>query len=150
MEFSNATAMCLKYPYVQYICKLERLRAAMLLSEKQKMSLRWDEKVTGEKNLELYQELTTKHLHAIYADHPKCIGTCLENGESSFKLLGIEQQVMLLCDIVEYTSFQLPECIKKKRIYCICKNGGNVYELADSGNIQYGKAGLSDGLFGDS
>ena len=98
--------MCLKYPYVQYICKLERLRAAMLLSEKQKMSLRWDEKVTGEKNLELYQELTTKHLHAIYADHPKCIGTCLENGESSFKLLGIEQQVMLLCDIVEYTSFQ--------------------------------------------
>ena len=106
VEFSNATAMCLKYPYVQYICKLERLRAAMLLSEKQKMSLRWDEKVTGEKNLELYQELTTKHLHAIYADHPKCIGTCLENGESSFKLLGIEQQVMLLCDIVEYTSFQ--------------------------------------------
>lgn len=106
VEFSNAMAMCLKYPYVQYICKLERLRAAMLLPEKQKMSLRWDEKITGEKNLELYQELTTKHLHAIYANHPKCIGTCLENGESSFKLLGIEQQVMLLCDIVAYTSFQ--------------------------------------------
>lgn len=106
VEFSNATAMCLKYPYVQYICKLERLRAAMLLAEKQKTSLRWDEKVTVEKNLELYQELTTKHLHAIYANHPKCIGTYLENGESSFKLLGIEQQVILLCDLVQYTSFQ--------------------------------------------
>ena len=50
--------------------------------------------------------MTTKHLRAIYADHPKCIGTHLKNGESSFKFLGIEQQVMLLCDIVAYTSFQ--------------------------------------------
>ena len=36
IEFSNATAMCLKNKYIQYVCKLEKMNKAILLSEKQK------------------------------------------------------------------------------------------------------------------
>ena len=38
--------------------------------------------------------------------HPRSIGKCLAEGEGAFKLLDIEQQVKILCDIVQYTSFQ--------------------------------------------
>ena len=106
IEFSNATAMCLKNKYIQYVCKLEKMNKAILLSEKQKTNLHWDEKITCESNLELYRELTEKHLHSIYQKHPKSIGNCLAEGEGAFKLLDIEQQVKILCDIVQYTSFQ--------------------------------------------
>lgn len=106
IEFSNATAMCLKNNYIQYVCKLEKMNKAILLSEKQKTNLHWDERITCESNLELYRELTEKHLHSIYQKHPKSIGNCLAEGEGAFKLLDIEQQVKILCDIVQYTSFQ--------------------------------------------
>ena len=106
IEFSNATAMCLKNKYIQYVCKLEKMNKAILLSEKQKTNLHWDERITCESNLELYRELTEKHLHSIYQKHPKSIGNCLAEGEGAFKLLDIEQQVKILCDIVQYTSFQ--------------------------------------------
>lgn len=106
IEFSNATAMCLKNKYIQYVCKLEKMNKAILLSEKQKKNLHWDERITCESNLELYRELTEKHLHSIYQRHPRSIGKCLADGEGAFKLLDIEEQVKLLCDIVQYTSFQ--------------------------------------------
>ena len=76
------------------------------LSEKQKTNLHWDERITCESNLELYRELTEKHLHSIYQRHPRSIGKCLAEGEGAFKLLDIEEQVKILCDIVQYTSFQ--------------------------------------------
>lgn len=106
IEFSNATAMCLKNKYIQYVCKLEKMNKAILLSEKQKTNLHWDEKITCESNLELYRELTEKHLHSIYQRHPRSIGKCLADGEGAFKLLDIEEQVKIICDIVQYTSFQ--------------------------------------------
>lgn len=73
IEFSNATAMCLKNKYIQYVCKLEKMNKAILLSEKQKTNLHWDERITCESNLELYRELTEKHLHSIYQRHPRSI-----------------------------------------------------------------------------
>ena len=106
IEFSNATAMCLKNKYIQYVCKLEKMNKAILLSEKQKTNLHWDEKITCKSNLELYRELTEKHLHSIYQRHPRSIGKCLADGEEAFKLLDIEEQVKIICDIVQYTSFQ--------------------------------------------
>ena len=63
-------------------------------------------KITCENNLELYRELTEKHLHSIYQRHPRSIGKCLADGEGAFKLLDIEEQVKIICDIVQYTSFQ--------------------------------------------
>lgn len=91
---------------IQYVCKLEKMNKAILLSEKQKTNLHWDERITCESNLELYRELTEKHLHSIYQRHPRSIGKCLAEGEGAFKLLDIEEQVKILCDIVQYTSFQ--------------------------------------------
>ena len=84
----------------------EKMNKAILLSEKQKTNLHWDERITCESNLELYRELTEKHLHSIYQRHPRSIGKCLADGEGAFKLLDIEEQVKILCDIVQYTSFQ--------------------------------------------
>lgn len=98
--------MCLKNKYIQYVCKLEKMNKAIWLSEKQKTNLHWDERITCESNLELYRELTEKHLHSIYQRHPRSIGKCLAEGEGAFKLLDIEEQVKILCDIVQYTSFQ--------------------------------------------
>lgn len=82
------------------------MNKAILLSEKQKTNLHWDEKITCKSNLELYRELTEKHLHSIYQRHPRSIGKCLADGEEAFKLLDIEEQVKIICDIVQYTSFQ--------------------------------------------
>ncbi len=106
VEFSNATAMCLRNKYIQYICKLEKLNTAISLSEKKKTNLRWNADVTYERNLELYRELIDKHMNSIYNKHPKSIGKYLQDGEASFKLLNLEQQVKVLCDIIQYTSFQ--------------------------------------------
>ncbi len=87
IEFSTATAMCLKNNYIQYVCKLEKMNKAILLSEKQKTNLHWDERITCESNLELYRELTEKHLHSIYQKHPKSIGKCLAGEKEHLNFL---------------------------------------------------------------
>ena len=134
LNFPNATAMCLKNKYIQYVCKLEKMNKAILLSEKQKTNLHWDEEITCESNLELYRELTEKHLHSIYQKHPRSIGKCLAEGEGAFKLLDIEEQVKILCDIVQYTSFQKGE-------FSLEALGGskNVGRIRISGNNDRGK-----------
>ena len=106
VEFSNATAMCLKNNYVQYIHKLEKANEEIALCEKKKTSPRLHEDITYENNLKLYKELMYKHLNAIYKKHPRSIGKDIKKGEGSFKLLSLEQQIKILYDIVQYTSFQ--------------------------------------------
>ena len=106
VEFSNATAMCLKNSYVQYIHKLEKANEEIALCEKKKTSPRLHEDITYENNLKLYKELMDKHLNAIYKKHPRSIGKDIKKGEGSFKLLSLEQQIKILYDIVQYTSFQ--------------------------------------------
>lgn len=130
VEFSNATAMCLKNTYVQYIHKLEKANEEIVLCEKKKTSPRLHEDITFENNLKLYKELTDKHLNAIYKKHPRSIGEDIKKGESSFKLLSLEQQIKILCDIVQYTSFQ-------KGTFSLAAIGGakDVGRIRISGNM---------------
>ena len=106
IEFSNATSMCLSNKFVQYIHKLENANTIIGLCEKKKTIPILSEEITFADNMKLYRELTDKHLNSIYKNHPKSIGKYLKEGEKAFEFLTLEQQVKVLYNIVQYSSFQ--------------------------------------------
>ena len=146
IEFSNATAMCLKNKYIQYVCKLEKMNKAILLSEKQKTNLHWDEKITCKSNLELYRELTDKHVNSIYRNHPRSIGDILEKGEDKFESLDLVHQIKILYNLVLYTSFNrgtfsLTDIGGPKEVGRI-RISGNMTEAKELKLIHYSVTGL--------
>lgn len=130
IEFSNATAMCLSNKFVQYIHKVEKANTIIGVCEKKKVVPILPEKITLENNLKLYRELKDKHLNAIYKNHPRNIGECLKEGEKLFMLLTLEQQVKVLYNIVQYSSFQ-------KGTFSLVEIGGpkDVGRIRISGNM---------------
>ena len=78
----------------------------------------------------MYRELKDKHLNAIYKNHPRNIGECLKEGEKLFMFLTLEQQVKVLYNIVQYSSFQ-------KGTFSLVEIGGpkDVGRIRVSGNM---------------
>lgn len=60
-----------------------------------------DEKITREKNLELYEVLKDKHMNKIYSKRPNAVGSKLNGGTEKFSDLPLSRQVYVLLQIIQ-------------------------------------------------
>ncbi len=60
-----------------------------------------DEKITREKNLELYEVLKDKHMNKIYSKRPNAVGSKLNEGTEKFSDLPLSRQVYVLLQIIQ-------------------------------------------------
>lgn len=102
VEFASAVPFKAKDVYVGYIKTLE----GYITKSKNKKETQLPEEVTAEKNLWLYELIEEKHKNGIYKKHPKSLGSTLERGKATFKLLGLTEQVEILYNLIMYTSFE--------------------------------------------
>lgn len=86
--------MCLSQNWNNYIHTLEK-------EDKSK----WDfEIITRDKNVALYDELTEKHLHSIFANRANSPGKLLPEKREVFCKLSLEDQCELLLELLKLSS----------------------------------------------
>ena len=89
----NAVSLCLNREWINYIKKLEKPE-------------RFSD-VMMEKNVELYDILTEKHLNTIFAKKPNPIGEKLKKGRDKFIILPLEGQVKIIFEILKLTQLSV-------------------------------------------
>lgn len=92
--FWNAMNLCLSQKWINYVKLLEKY------GETKKI----DEKISRDKNQELYEILTDKHANSVLARRPAAVGNVLENGKNRFEVLGVEEQIRALLSVLKLTS----------------------------------------------
>ena len=90
-NIANAVRLTLPKEWNNYIKKLEKTEG--------------DEEITEEKNIELYDILTDKHLNSIFLKRPNPVGENLKNGREKFVSLSKKEQVSTLNNILLFTGF---------------------------------------------
>ncbi len=91
LTFRNAINLHLQKKWTDYIRKLEKTANSKQV----------DQDVCHESNMELYDILTDKHLHSIYARRPNPYGSKLQNDRGTFAGLEVLQQCEALLQILQ-------------------------------------------------
>lgn len=89
----NAVSLCFSQRWINYIKMIEKYINEKYLSKS----------ISNEMNIELYQELISKHKHGIFNKRPNAIGDKLESGVKKFVKLSIEEQTRTLYEILKLT-----------------------------------------------
>lgn len=90
----NAVNLCLKQEWIQYIKKLEKYNELHVISEK----------LSKEKNEELYMLLLNKHQNSIYANRPNAVGEKLLVAKDIFERLEIGKQCDALNQVLKLSA----------------------------------------------
>lgn len=90
----NAVNLCLKREWVSYIKLIEKYMISEII----------DEKITCERNMELYGELLTKFMNGIFSKRPNPVGEMLKNNENKFIKLKEDEQCKILSEILKLTT----------------------------------------------
>lgn len=90
----NAVNLCLKKEWMSYIKLIEKYMISEIM----------DEKITCERNMELYRELLTKFINGIYSKRPNPVGEMLNNKENKFIKLKKGEQCKILSEILKLTT----------------------------------------------
>src|SRR5699024_10551667 len=89
----NAVSLCLNREWINYIKKLEK---------HERFSV-----VMMEKNVELYDILTEKHMNTIKEKKPNPIGEKIKKGRDKFIILPLEGQVKIIFEILKLTQLRV-------------------------------------------
>lgn len=90
----NEVQLCLNQRWNNYIHFIEKYVKGQQISEK----------IDSEKNVQLYDELTNKHLNEIFAKRQNPIGEKLQNGRTKFLGLSLENQAKILFQILQLST----------------------------------------------
>jgi CRISPR-associated endonuclease Csn1 len=90
----NAVNLCLNQSNINYIREIEKYIENGIVTEK----------ITKERNAELYKTLLHKHTVEIYARKPGSIGKVLQDGHETFNRISVEEQCYTLHQILTITS----------------------------------------------
>lgn len=93
----NAVNLVLENCWVDYIHKIEKYIETNNL----------DQKLNIEKNIELYNILTEKHINTIYSKRPNPVGAKLEKRKDEFLKLELSEQIIVLYQILYLTEIGL-------------------------------------------
>lgn len=94
ISLRNAVNLCLQPTWTAYIKKLEKI------SEFGET----DALLSAEKNIELYDILTEKHVDGIFAKRPNPVGEKLLAGKETFSELSLEKQCVVLNQVIKVSS----------------------------------------------
>lgn len=90
----NAVNLCLDSKWTKYIKKVEKFNEQGII----------DDLISLDNNIQLYEELITKHTEGIYKNRPNPIGTKLIAKRDKFKSLSIEEQCCIILELLRMTS----------------------------------------------
>lgn len=91
----NAIPVCLEQQWITYIKELEKGERA--------------EKISIEKNIELYDVLCSKHTDGIFTRKPNQMGEKLQKGREKFESLSCLEQIKVILEILNLTKIDLTE-----------------------------------------
>ena len=89
----NAVNLCLGQMWINYIKKLENSQEQNSVGSV----------ISEDKNLELYDILTQKHLKGIYSKRPNPVGQKLADGRNAFMNASLEKQCAILMQLLNLT-----------------------------------------------
>lgn len=95
----NAVSLCLNQYWINYIHSLEKFNEYGKEKDVQ-------QKISCEKNVELYQCLLEKHTKSIYSNKPNSLGPKLLDKQEAFSKLLLKEQVSALLELLKATQCQ--------------------------------------------
>lgn len=99
LTLKNAVGLCLKQHWIDYVKQIEKT------VEKKRIT----EDINIDRNIELYDLLTTKHIQEIYHKRPNPMGDKLQQGREKYIKLSLIEQCNVLYQIFQLTCIANPK-----------------------------------------